>query len=100
MKLWFHLHALDQSLSLDHVLISFHDVVCQFVDDGVQRALILQGSAQIQLQNHRTRFIYYYYYYILLSYYYIYRTIQAHAQEETGTMDHKQNLPLNCYMHY
>lgn len=57
MKLWFHLHALDQSLSLDHVLISFHDVVRQFVDDGVERALILQRPAQIQLQNHRSRFI-------------------------------------------
>ena len=51
-----HLYSLHQQDSLHVVLIRFQDEVSQLVDDDVQRALLLQGQAQVQLgaQGHRS----------------------------------------------
>lgn len=45
-----YLHSLQQYQCLSLVLVGLQDQVSEFVDDDVQRALLLQGSAQVQLE--------------------------------------------------
>lgn len=52
-----HLHSLHQQHGLGVILVSFQDKVCQFVDDDVQRALVLQRLTQVQLQTQKSLFI-------------------------------------------
>lgn len=45
-----YLYSLDQQHSLWIILVSLQDEVSQFVDDDVQRTLLLQRLAEVQLR--------------------------------------------------